>query len=1380
MLCLKKLKYKTNRPFLLAIVFCLIFRVGIEQVTALGIEADYTKKIRPLLSEFCFDCHMGEEAEAEVDLRSFKTIADLRQDPKTWIKVEEMLSSRQMPPKKSDQPTDEQKEKLQLWVKSFLIEEAKKLAGDPGRVVLRRLNNYEYNQSVRDLTGIMSLNPTREFPVDGAAGEGFTNTGDALGMSPALINKFLDAGKEVADYVVLLPDGIRFSKHTSERDRADELIASIRQFYAQFANVNRQSGDTWNDSDKAKANVIERNGSIPLEAYFSLLLKEREALEKNNKSFRELAEKHELNEKYLKSLWKTLSLDIDPEGSLLLNQLRKQWQAIKDTNPKPLINSIHQWQQALWKFDPIGHIGRKDGPTAWMNPKSITQSSVDFSLKLTPKKNGEDLVIYLSATNAGDGETNDFVRWRNPRLTGNNKSDLSIRDVSGLAKRLTRLRNESLALTSRYLTAAVEAIEGQPDVDKLANQYKLEPDILYSWLDYLAVSPARPVEIEGLFTNKLQRLGGTDYVNGWGLPETPSVVANSSDSEYRIPGLARPHGVELHPSPNLFVAVGWKSPTSGELVISAKIADAHVNCGNGGEWWVQHHTSRKLVNIGYGEYNTGGSGELNPFKLNVNVGDVIRLAIGPRDGSHACDLTHVDMTLTETGGTKNTWDISKDISGRILDGNPLKDRYGNNAVWHFYSGNIEDVAKVPHKVLQVPEGSLITKWLDEKDVTKRNSLAASIQSLATGKFKPKSNSPDTILLEHIQKIAVPNQFKSILKSVKPDPRFGKHPLGHEVVSADLISKAPHVIELRIPSKIAEGRTLVVSGDLEPEHGHSGSVQLSVGLDKPNLDVLSPSKPIITTANSGTEKSINASLDDFRDLFPASICYPKIVPVDEVVTMSLYFREDEALQRLMLDDEQKRKLNQLWDELLYITKEPFKKEVAYEQIVEFSTQDRPDLVIAWKPYKPILMDEVAAFRARLLADEPIHLDAVIDFAERAWSRPLNKEEKNSLRTLYKALRNREIDHEKAIKLTLARVLTSPTFLYRREKAGEGTKPVTVSAIELAKRLSYFLWSSIPDTTLRELADNGKLMNDDVLLSEANRMLKNSRIRRLAEQFACQWLHIRDFDQNDDKNEQRFPEFATLRKDMYEESIRFFEDMFRNDGSVLDLLTADHTFLNERLAKHYGINNIIGEEWQRIDGMQAKGRGGVLGLATVLAINSGASRTSPILRGNWVYETLLGEKLPRPPADVPQLPESVPTGLTARQLIEKHSEVPECAKCHERIDPYGFALEEFDAIGRQRLTNFNSETKLMDGTQIKGLIGLREHLATNRLDDVMNQFCRKLLGYALGREVALSDLLLIEKMKNHLEKNNYRFSKAIEVIILSPQFRKIRGRQTINQY
>ena len=161
-------------------------------------------------------------------------------------------------------------------------------------------------------------------------------------------------------------------------------------------------------------------------------------------------------------------------------------------------------------------------------------------------------------------------------------------------------------------------------------------------------------------------------------------------------------------------------------------------------------------------------------------------------------------------------------------------------------------------------------------------------------------------------------------------------------------KAPEVVELRIPAALAEGRSLVVSGDLEPEHGSAGSVQLTAGLTRPTPFMLSPSHPIITATGGDTDKRINAGLDDFRDLFPASICYPQIVPVDEVVTLALYFREDEPMQRLMLNEKEKAELDRLWDELLYITREPFKKEVAYEQIVEFSTQDRPDLVIAWKP------------------------------------------------------------------------------------------------------------------------------------------------------------------------------------------------------------------------------------------------------------------------------------------------------------------------------------------------------------------------------------------------------------------------------------------------
>ncbi|MBT3842460.1 MAG: DUF1587 domain-containing protein, partial [Verrucomicrobia bacterium] len=263
---------------LLAAFFCLL------PGQAAGLDMVYRSEIRPLLDQFCFECHADEDTEADINLDSFESVADIRRNTKVWLKVDDMLSSRQMPPKKADKPSDGQRAKLQQWVHSLLLEEARARAGDPGRVALRRLNNDEYNYSVRDLTGVASLNPTREFPIDGAAGEGFTNAGDALVMSPALVGKFLDAGKEVAQHAVLLPDGIRFSEHVTERDRADGLMAQIQNFYAQYVAVRINAGDNWDDSAEAKANVINRNGSIPLEPYFAATLADHDVLAKGGDS----------------------------------------------------------------------------------------------------------------------------------------------------------------------------------------------------------------------------------------------------------------------------------------------------------------------------------------------------------------------------------------------------------------------------------------------------------------------------------------------------------------------------------------------------------------------------------------------------------------------------------------------------------------------------------------------------------------------------------------------------------------------------------------------------------------------------------------------------------------------------------------------------------------------------------------------------------------------------------------------------------------------------------------------------------------------------------------------------------------------------------------
>ena len=209
-------------------------------------------------------------------------------------------------------------------------------------------------------------------------------------------------------------------------------------------------------------------------------------------------------------------------------------------------------------------------------------------------------------------------------------------------------------------------------------------------------------------------------------------------------------------------------------------------------------------------------------------------------------------------------------------------------------------------------------------------------------------------------------------------------------------------------------------------------------------------------------------------------------------------------------------------------------------------------------------------------------------------------------------------------------------------------------------------------------------------------------------------------------------------------------------------------------------MTGPEWRRVEGVRKHGRGGILGLATTLSTQAGASRTSPILRGNWLYETILGEKLPKPPKDVPQLAENVPAGLSERQLIAMHSENAACAKCHRRIDPFGFALEEFDAVGRLRTTDaagrpIDATATALDGTAIEGQQGLRAYLLGPRRDQFVRVFCRKLLGYALGRGVQLSDEPLLDDMLTRLAANDYRVSVAIEAIVTSPQFKSRRGRE-----
>ncbi|MFM8878567.1 MAG: DUF1592 domain-containing protein, partial [Verrucomicrobiota bacterium] len=451
-----------------------------------------------------------------------------------------------------------------------------------------------------------------------------------------------------------------------------------------------------------------------------------------------------------------------------------------------------------------------------------------------------------------------------------------------------------------------------------------------------------------------------------------------------------------------------------------------------------------------------------------------------------------------------------------------------------------------------------------------------------------------------------------------------------------------------------------------------------------------------------------------------------------------------------------------------------------QLWQFATQDADPS--AFTPMGEPIRRRADEFR-RLLADtEPVHLQSLFAFAAKAYRRPLQESEIDALGGLYVRLRGDGLTHEESVRGVLARVLVSPAFLYRAEQPGPGVASARVSDLELATRLSYFLWASAPDAELLAEAARGRLHRPEVLMAQTRRMLKDPKVRRLATEFALAWLHLYDFESLDEKSERHFPEFRGLRGAMREETVRFFTDLFRNNGPLLEILDADHSFLNADLARFYGVstNGFSGsDEWRRVSGLRSLGRGGILGQAATLARQSGASRTSPILRGNWISEVILGEKLPKPPKDVPRLPEDESLEqLTVRQLTEKHSTDPKCSGCHRRIDAYGFSLESFDAVGRFREKDLggrpiDARVQAPDGTLLEGPAGLRYYLSHQRKEAFLRQFGRKLLGYSLGRGVLLSDEPLLADLQRKLSARDARVGAAIETIVASPQFVRIRG-------
>jgi len=542
----------------------------------------------------------------------------------------------------------------------------------------------------------------------------------------------------------------------------------------------------------------------------------------------------------------------------------------------------------------------------------------------------------------------------------------------------------------------------------------------------------------------------------------------------------------------------------------------------------------------------------------------------------------------------------------------------------------------------------------------------------------------------------------------------------------------------------------------------------------------------------------------------------------------YFRDDQPLYELLLDSQGQKELDQMWLEMDFVASATARMYVQFyangsrqgggglrddgnpsaaaestEMDEDVTTEARIRQLEAKYLTNAIGGDEVgikaiqdyfewvnqtirSVEKARMDA-QSAHLASLLHFAERAYRRPLAQEEKADLLAFYREARGNDgLDHEAAMREAVVDVLMSPDLCYRIDLAGAGQGILPLSDYDLASRLSYFLWSSLPDEELLAHAAAGDLHEPEVMAAQARRMLHEPRIRALAVEFGGNWLDFRRFEEIGTVDRDRFPGFTSeLREAMFEEPVRFLMDVFEKDRSVLDLLYANDTFVNPVLARHYGmpVPDTRPGEWTRVEDAGPYDRGGLLPMAVFLTKNAPGLRTSPVKRGNWVVKNILGERIPPPPPVVPELPrDESKLDLPLRDLLARHRADPNCAACHARFDSLGLVFEGFGPVGERREKDLaghpvDASASFPGGGEGAGLEGLRRYIREHRQDDFVNNLCGKLLACALGRSLIPSDGSLIQEIGNKLAAHDYRFDGIIESIVTSRQFLTKRGRDDL---
>jgi hypothetical protein len=659
--------------------------------------------------------------------------------------------------------------------------------------------------------------------------------------------------------------------------------------------------------------------------------------------------------------------------------------------------------------------------------------------------------------------------------------------------------------------------------------------------------------------------------------------------------------------------------------------------------------------------------------------------------------------------------------------------------------------------------------------------------------------------------------KPLASFITPDSArrltFGAHPKGGEIGEDDFVITGDATVALTL--KAPEGVTsaqLTVDLELDTTHGASAIVRCSISdgqVPGETAAEVGATSTLLADPASDHVAEWRVEVEEFARLLPEvshrepapSDRDPIPAPFDNTYdeperdyfhSAIKYHRDDAFFTDHIVDDATRRRLDQAWTDLLtsfeyhdlnlHFAARKFALDLGDRTIANLDQATIDRLPEAARAYVQRLSDEYSWMHASLRAAEPGHVDDALRFAERAWRRPLTPAEQERLRSFYSDLRSESrLDQPRALRALLARILVAPAFLYRIEPVVDGQGIVGLSDWQLASRLSYLVWSSAPDEELRRAAADGRLRDPLELERQARRMLRDPRARRLATEFFGQWLGFYRFDQFQGIDTERFPEFTDqLKSALYEEAVRFFEHIVREDRPVDEILFADYSFWNRQLAEHYETSGeeLSGDDFARVDRLGERHRGGLLGLGAVLAATSAPLRTSAVKRGDWVLRRIIGTPVPPPPADAGSIPadDVSADGLTVRERLEAHRARASCVNCHSRIDALGFSLEQFDPLGRWRETyrdgqKIDPSGTLSDGTTLSGPDGLRDHLRRQR-PHYHRTLSAKLLGYALGRTETITDRPLIEHMVKDIEQGG-RFSDLVIRIVSSRQFQHQRA-------